>query len=399
MSIDPGVLAALPKDAPQPETGADCVNSADDDGDGLVNEGCPKAGDERESGQACRNDTNDDTKKDGSADDDVVNDGCPVWFWVFPPDNGDEIDLEAIYGAPIVSDDTVYFGAYDGNVYALDAAGGSEIWRFGTDAPIVSALGAEWGGDVQAPALRTLLAGSGDGRVYALAPEDGRVRWSFDTGDEIWASPLVAESVFVSSVNGKLYALDPENRDRRWVFETDGGLLTDPVLADKGTLIAGGIGETLYAIDSATGEQKWSFDGGNWFWGKPLAGPGVPVSPNPGEEVPAPDTVVYAPNLDGKVYSLNLRTGQKIWEFDTTHPVRSAPVFAAGVLVVVNRNGEVYGVDPAGRQKWGPTLLNKTVLADPLSLSDDSVMIVATGGDLFRIDPNTGASSPVQVQK
>lgn len=48
-----------------------CKNDIDDDGDGLVNDGCPPVGDAAESGTQCENATDDDG-------DGVVNDGCPT---------------------------------------------------------------------------------------------------------------------------------------------------------------------------------------------------------------------------------------------------------------------------------------------------------------------------------
>jgi len=55
-----------------PESGStQCSNAVDDDGDGLVNDGCPMVGVVRESGAACANNTDDDG--DGK-----VNDGCPA---------------------------------------------------------------------------------------------------------------------------------------------------------------------------------------------------------------------------------------------------------------------------------------------------------------------------------
>jgi hypothetical protein len=56
------------------ETGADCTDTVDDDGDGFVNDGCPTVGVAPESGDQCAqfNSANDDP-----ADDGVVNDGCP----------------------------------------------------------------------------------------------------------------------------------------------------------------------------------------------------------------------------------------------------------------------------------------------------------------------------------
>jgi hypothetical protein len=55
---------------PAGESGAACANAVDDDGDGMINDGCPAVG-PAESGTQCANAADDDT--DGS-----VNDGCPV---------------------------------------------------------------------------------------------------------------------------------------------------------------------------------------------------------------------------------------------------------------------------------------------------------------------------------
>jgi hypothetical protein len=80
-----------------------CDDAVDDDGDGLVNDGCPSQGDDRESGDQCLNDVDDDG-------DGWVNDGCPasqdvnfgaaVFFlpkeWGITP--GDQIPIGTIVG-------------------------------------------------------------------------------------------------------------------------------------------------------------------------------------------------------------------------------------------------------------------------------------------------------------
>jgi hypothetical protein len=53
-----------------PETGAQCNNAVDDDGDGAVNDGCPAVG-AAETGANCLNNTDNDG-------DGAVNDGCPT---------------------------------------------------------------------------------------------------------------------------------------------------------------------------------------------------------------------------------------------------------------------------------------------------------------------------------
>ncbi len=320
--------------------------------------------------------------------------------WVFPPDTneGKRFKPEAIYGTPLVAGGRVYFGGYNGDVYALDAATGDLVWAqpFETSGPIIGAIAADVrGAEGQEQVIRTLFVGSDDGTLYALDPEDGTVKVTFDAGDNIWAAPLVLGNVvYVAAVNGKLYALDVESLEPVWdkPFKADAGLITDPALADKATLLVGGIDRNLYALDTGTGQEKWHFKADNWFWGRPRVVQDAP---------PAPGGTVYAPNLDKHVYALDLATGQPVWAqpFEAEAPLRSSPILIGGVLIAIDRTGNVYGLDPAtGAVKWGPQILGKTVLSDPLAL-EDGVLIVAQGGELFRIDPAGGLSTLLEVRR
>jgi outer membrane protein assembly factor BamB len=336
--------------------------------------------------------------------------------WVFPPntDEGDKLELQGIYGSPVVAGDTVYFGAYDDNVYALNAEDGALRWTFQTDDPIVDSL-----------VLResTLYVGSTDGTLYAIdttactnsCPLTAAL--TFDTGSSIWTAPLLAgDIIYVAAMNGRLYALNAETLEPvdGFSFEGKAGLLIDPTLANDDTLLTGGIDNKLYALDRATGTEKWSFEGGNWFWGTPLVD---------GE-------TVYAADLDGNVHALSVGDGSSMWSdaFRAQSPIRAAPLLAGETLIVVDRAGNAYGLDPkSGTQEWGPTLLGKVVLSDPslvtsstpadtdsspsASPSDGTpvptgeasptraagvgteteVLISAQGGDLCRIDPTNGS--------
>jgi len=376
VSTDKGELSALDM---APETGSQCDNSTDDDEDGWVNEGCPRAGEKAERGDQCKkgNDKNDD-KVDGIDDDDKVNDGCLAWRWTFPTGQEvPELDLEAIYTTPLVSGDTVYFGAYSGDVYALSLNDGSVLWSFDADGPIIAGLAA---GET------AVYVATDNGTLYALSLEDGRERQRFDAGSGVWGTPLLAEGVvYVASVNGKLYALDAETLDPMWdaPFEADSGLISDPVLAD-GAILVGGIGRTLHAVNADTGRERWSFKANNWFWGRPLVADGI----------------VYAPNLDGSLYALSLESGEAAWdapfEAEEPEPLRSSPVLATDVLVIVDRKGGMYGLNPkSGDRVWSaPEALGKTVLSNPLVVEDaqgTAVLISKEGGDLFSVDPTAGS--------
>jgi outer membrane protein assembly factor BamB len=393
-SIESGRMAALD---PNPESGADCENVTDDDGDGGVNEGCPPAGQRSESGGDCRNAENDDGRGD-NPDDDLVNDGCPPFFavWTFPPEGEDRLDLEGIYSAPIVSDGIVYFGAYDGNVYALDAEDGAALWRFETDDPIVASMTLNEG---------ILYAGSTDGRLYAietsvcvaLCPRSAAK--IYDTDSSIWAAPLlVGDVIYVPTMDGRLHARDATDVTQAvdgFEFETSAGLTMDPTPVGDDTLLVGGIGKELHAIDAQTGDPRWSepYEGRNWFWGKPLID----------------EDTIYIADLDGNVHAVGLDGGEARWAnpFKAERAIRAAPLLVGDLLVVVDRNGNVYALRPDdGGLDWGPTLLNKTVFADPFLLQLLStatptaaageggaaqLLILAKGGDFCRIDPADGS--------
>ncbi|MDP2673406.1 MAG: PQQ-binding-like beta-propeller repeat protein [Dehalococcoidia bacterium] len=303
--------------------------------------------------------------------------------WTFPSgDEKPEIKLEAIYGTPLVDSDSVYFGAYSGDVYALGLDDGKVRWRFDADGPVIAGLGAIRG-RVPPPGpgpVETVLVASERGTVYALDAADGSVQWRFNAGDDVWGAPLLEGDVlYVASVNGKLYALNAATGKPKWdkPFSTGHGLISDSVLSD-GILLVGGIDRTLHAVDAETGEERWSFKTDNWFWGRPLVDGGT----------------VYAPNLDGRVYALSLKDGSAVWEapFDAKDPLRSAPVLAGDVLVIVDKGGNAYGLKPEdGKLKWAAAAaLEKTVLADPAVL-DGKVVVSAEGGDLFTVDPVAGS--------
>jgi eukaryotic-like serine/threonine-protein kinase len=375
-SIERGKMAALDSNM-APETGAQCDNATDDDGDGAVNEGCPKAGQKSEEHDQCLNDTNDD-QNNGVADDSSVNDGCPATLvrWIFPPDTdeGNKLKLEGIYGAPVQVGGAIYFGAYDSNVYALDAAAGTPLWRFETDDPIVSALAVRDG---------TIYATSTDGGLYAIDAATGGRKGSFDTGSSIWSSPLLVEDVvYVAAMDGQLYALDANTLKpiSGFSFKTNAGLLMDPTLADKDTLLVGGIDHKLYALDPKTGKELWPtpFEGRNWFWANPLV---------QGDRAIVPD-------LDGNVYAVNLKDGTALWTkpFEAGSPVRSAPLLAGTTVLIVDQKGNAFGINPGeGSRLWGPTLLGKTVLSDPLLLQSQSGLASPAASAAL---PGAGTASP-----
>ncbi len=142
--------------------------------------------------------------------------------WSFPTDG-------PIWSAPVVSEETVYFGTLDKTVFAVSVEDGRERWRFNS------------GGAVVAPPLiddGRLYLGDFDSVFYALDAGTGDEVWRFDGAERwYWARAIAHEGViYAPSLDGNLYALDADSGQPRWTFETEGAIVGSPVVV--GNLIA-----------------------------------------------------------------------------------------------------------------------------------------------------------------
>jgi outer membrane protein assembly factor BamB len=98
-----------------------------------------------------------------------------------------------------VSDSTIYLGAWDNRLYAVDRANGAERWHFQADSPIQG--GPALAGDI-------VYFASYDGTVYALDAQSGEKRWSLALPTRITSTPAVGNGLlFITGVNGVLYAI------------------------------------------------------------------------------------------------------------------------------------------------------------------------------------------------
>lgn len=274
-----------------------------------------------------------------------------------------------LYGIPVVADGTVYVGAYNGKVYAIDADSGSDVWNYDTDSPIAGGV---------AVAGDTLFVGTSDGELHAIDVASGESKqgFPFQTEKKIWSTPVVQDgTVYFGSLDHRLYAVDAGTGELKWDFETDGGIASPPLVVG-GVVYVGSFDSKFYAVDAYTGEEKWAFDqAGNWFWAEALYEEGI----------------IYACSLDHHVYAIDAGSGELVWAtpFDTGGPIKSSPVIVGDVLVVASEAGIVYGIDPdSGEEVWDFDLEFK-VLA-PLCASGTEVYLNAQDNRLYTFDGATG---------
>jgi polyvinyl alcohol dehydrogenase (cytochrome) len=220
----------------------------------------------------------------------------------------------------------VFAGDFFGNLYAVDAVSGKQLWRafVGTDSSRHMVTGAPLvhNGTLYVPvaskevvtAVFSVLGGccSSHGLLQALDPYTGKVKWTYHTaqaegsgklpsGMSLWGAPLIDEAnqtiVFGTGQNfapptskreDAIIALDLATGQERWVFQsTQNDAWTFSCVAPRG--LDGGCKFT---------------PGGDFDFGAPP----MLVKLMSGEQA------ILAGGKNGVVYSLNPKTGAVNWQ-------------------------------------------------------------------------------------
>ncbi len=275
---------------------------------------------------------------------------------------------DEVRSSPTVVDGVVYIGAYDNNLYALDAKNGTFLWKYPTEAGIAATpfvfndrvlIGSEdrllyavsvasgrilWTcpteGRIRSSArveFEHAFFGSDDYRLYAVNVHSGRVVWKFEAVGPIRSTPVVGdEIVYVGSEDGHLYAVDLQNGTQKWKFRANRGITSSPIMHD-GLVIVGSSDWNVYALDERSG----------WIIWRTRTSQAVISSPR------VADGVVYIGSADGCLYSLDATSGRQIWKFDSGSQIVSNPAIAEEVAYFGTIGGDVVSVNiKSGKERW-----------------------------------------------
>jgi len=311
--------------------------------------------------------------------------------WKFP--TGDRI-----VSSPVISGKALYFGGDDGNVYSIDVETGRQIWKRATKGPVSSSPAVAGG---------IVYATSYDGKLYALSAETGAVKWKFATGGErrfeakglhgmepknqtiadpfdvFLSSPVVAQgAVYFGSGDGNVYAVDVATGEQRWKFKTGDVVHSSPAFAD-GILFFGSWDSYFYAVDATTGKEKWRFHGGE----DALIHNQVGFQSSPA----VVNGMVYTGCRDSNLYALDAATGKEKWRFfNDLSWVITSPAVARGKVFFATSDSSLYHVVDAASGK--PVLKqqgNAYMFSSP-AVAGDVVFIGVLNGTLEARDVKTG---------
>lgn len=216
----------------------------------------------------------------------------------------------AVWGGVTVVENIAYFGTMGGMFYAVDLAEKTEyesdvsdriIWSFETDGAIAGQ---------PVVANGKVYFGSFNENVYSLDinfrtsnPDqlslDSASEWAFETGDWVWATPLLVEdTMYVSNIRGLLFALDISNGGERWASPAQVG----QEIVSQPTLFEGSTGTSLAVASGEGGISVVLVDNGLVSGEFATNGKGVKSSPL------VIDDSLYAHSDNGQVWRFSTDT-------------------------------------------------------------------------------------------
>ncbi|MCI0399176.1 MAG: serine/threonine-protein kinase [Chloroflexi bacterium] len=257
----------------------------------------------------------------------------------------------------------VFVGAYDNNLYAVNAESGKFVWKYPSSDGIASSP------YVYADSV---FIGSADNYLYSLRLYNGRLNWRFQTGGPVHSSPRADfDHVFFGSDDGHLYAVNATNGRIAWKAKAHGTVRSSPYIQGE-RVYFGTEGGYVFCVD-LSGQVKWQFQ----------AKRSVTSTPTMAEDM------VFVGSMDATVYALDANSGWAIWRFRARRPIISSPTVHNGVLYIGSSDGNVYALEIySGRQNWAFEAGGQ-VNSTP-AIWQDAVYFGATDGFIYSVDIKRG---------
>ena len=237
----------------------------------------------------------------------------------------------SVNGGIEVHGGTVFFGANDGVIYAVDAESGSERWRTHVGEPESHSF-VQFSRPLVAHGV--LYTGSAGAELLALDLATGNVLSRNPAADWVRARPAAADdAVVIASMDGTVACMDSADLSARWERTINRWHLTcDPVIA----------GDRLLVITSDMTLHCLRLDGGSTIWSRAIV--------EYPEDYVAFDEYQSSPTVaDGTVYvgtpghfiaAIDAVSGVERWKYEVGGEVPADPIVADGRVFCGQQGGE-----------------------------------------------------------
>ncbi|OGG61396.1 hypothetical protein A3C87_00210 [Candidatus Kaiserbacteria bacterium RIFCSPHIGHO2_02_FULL_49_34] len=236
----------------------------------------------------------------------------------------------------------ICFGAYDGNLYLLNAETGKRKWIF---------MEADWIGSSPCFSEKLGLVFSGmeyglfkkQGGVTAIDVHTGKKRWEYRSEYLTHGSPAYSQkyNIIACGSNDKyLHVLNAKTGELLWKHETILEIKYAPCIDEEtGCIIFGGIGgneqndgrSTVYVCDIKTGHIRAQYN--DLYFG-------IYSTPM------LYKNLVIVTGLDKCIHAFHRDTGEAAWKYETPARIFASPIIIDDRLYIGQNSGHFYEINP-----------------------------------------------------
>jgi outer membrane protein assembly factor BamB len=298
---------------------------------------------------------------------------------------------------PAVANGRVYATDDAGNLVALDANTGNELWAANAVERAASRSKLKfWRREkVETAALSgspgvgngMVVVGGRNGEVVAF-DENGAKKWSAKVSSEVLSAPLVTSTrVIVRANDGRVFGLDPADGSRKWVF--DRGLPTLTVRGNASPVGGNGVAYigyddgTLVAIREEDGLRVWE-----QIVAEPEGRTELARMADIDGEIMLDGDTLFVVSYHDKVMALSASSGEPLWAHDVGG--WSGTALTADKVLLTDKTGNVWALNRAtGDSLWKQNLFENRQLTSPV-VQGDYVVVGDLKGYLHWLKLETG---------
>ena len=300
--------------------------------------------------------------------------------------------------APVVADGRLYVIDTDAVVHAFDAKTGAKVWSMQIEVQD-DGRPSRFGGGVSVDGTK-LYATTGVGDVVALNAADGSQIWKVRPAGPMRGAPTLSNgNVYVMTQDNQIYALSQADGSVQWNEAGTVGLagifgVAAPSAA-QGTVIAG------YSSGELT---AYRYENGRNLWSDALARTSISTSVATLSDIDADPVIdrgrVFALGKGGRMAAYELVTGQRLWELNIAGI--STPVVSGEWVFVLTDDAKLLCIArPTGKVRWISQLAafeNQKKKKDPISwtgpvLAGNRLIAASTEGEVVSISLEEGNST------
>ncbi len=321
-----------------------------------------------------------------------------------------------VTGSPVVADGRLFAVDASSRLTAIDITRGSQMWSFDGE-PEEDRSGGGSGGGAAVDGDKVYFA-TGYGQLVALDAKTGKELWRFHMGSPARSGPAVANGrIFVSTIDNQTHAVDASTGKRIWlhtgISESAGFVGAASPVIDGTTVLVGYSSGELFALRAESGRVLWS----DTLSGVIRTGQVSGMADIRGR--PAVDRgMAFVSTQSGRTVAIDIRSGARVWEQEIGslgQPwVAGDYVYVMGVdgeiACLLRRDGRAVWVTPLGaftdekrkrgRIVWtGPIVANKQVFV--ANNQGDGVLLDAAKGTVVgRVSlPGSAEIAPIAANR